>query len=118
MASKNQNGVVPPVSFIRHVDSIVIANLSNTAFSQDDLSKALGLSKMQIYRKIKHASGKSTSLYIRRIRLSFAKRYLRETDWPVSQIAYFVGFEDHSYFTKVFSKEFGLSPSAFRLAEE
>ena len=114
MISKNPNSGEKHATFIQKVNTIIQSNLENTQLNSDFLSKELGLSKMQVYRKIKAAVNKSTALYIRFIRLSRAKELLISTDWPISQIAYKVGFQDHSYFSRIFAEEFKNSPSTFR----
>ena len=114
MISKNQTLDKRPMSFIHEVDSIIETNLDNVLFCSDVLSRELGLSKMQIHRKIKLATGKSTALYIRFLRLCQSKKLLKQTDWPISEVAYKVGFQDHSYFSRAFSKEFGIAPRTYR----
>lgn len=118
MISKNQNQTQyldkRPISFIDQVDNLILANLDDISFNPDSLSKRVGLSKMQVHRKIKIATGKSTALYIRYLRLNQAKNLLKETDWPISQVAYQVGFQDHSYFSRAFAKEFGMPPRTYR----
>ena len=101
-------------SFIKKVDGIVLENLNELVVTPEFLSREIGLSKMQIHRKIKKATGRSTARYIRFVKLCSAKEYLLGTDWPISQIAFKVGFQDHSYFTKSFVEEFGVNPTAFR----
>ena len=69
---------------------------------------------MQLYRKIKALTGKSTALYMRSLRLHKAQELLRTTQLTVSEIAYDVGFEDPNYFSRTFSQEFGTPPSEAR----
>lgn len=114
MTSKNQLYSNPSDTFIGKVNHLILVNLDQSNISPDFLSRELKLSKMQIYRKIKSWTGKSTAVYIRYVRLSRSKHYLTTTDWPISQIAYEVGFQNHSYFTRTFNVEFGISPSKFR----
>lgn len=77
-----------------------------------ELSIELGLSESQLYRKLKATSGKSTALFIRSIKIQKGKELLQTTDKTISEIAYEVGFNDPSYFSRAFKEEFGLPPSA------
>ena len=65
----------------------------------------------QLYRKIKAITEKSTAVFIRSIRLQYAKELLSSHDKSVSEIAYEVGFNDPSWFSRAFKDEFGFSPS-------
>lgn len=79
-----------------------------------ELEKAMHLSQMQLYRKLKALTGKTPSLYIRSIRLQKAMELLNTTDLTVSEIAYDVGFTTPTYFSRAFSDEFGIPPSSVR----
>lgn len=100
--------------FIEHVNAQILSRLGDSDYNLEALSQELSISKVQLYRKVKQATGRSTALYIRYVRLCQAKQLLLQTDWPIYHVALKVGFEDHSYFSKSFALEFGLSPSALR----
>ena len=104
--------------FIDQVNAQILSKLGDPNFNLENLSQELSISKVQLYRKLKQTTGKSTALYIRYFRLCQAQQLLLQTDWPIYQIALEVGFEDHSYFSKSFALEFGLSPSTFRRQNE
>jgi len=70
------------------------------------------LSKSQVYRKLKAITGKSTAVFIRSVRLQYAKELIQTTNKTISEIAYDVGFNDPSWFSRAFKEEFGFSPSA------
>jgi AraC-like DNA-binding protein len=72
----------------------------------------LQLSNSQVYRKIKAITGKSTAVFIRSIRLQYAKELLKNTDKTISEIAYEVGFNNPSWFSRAFKEEFGYTPSS------
>ena len=88
--------------------------MDNAQFSMPQLCKAMGISRAQVYRKIKERTGNSPSVYIRSLKLQKAKELLESTDLNVAEIAYEVGFKDLSYFSRSFSEEFGISPSETR----
>ncbi|MCB9283379.1 MAG: response regulator [Lewinellaceae bacterium] len=100
--------------FLLQLRGIIDAQMNNSAFSIEYLCRQMAMSRMQLHRKIKALTGRSTSLYIRSIRLQHARHLLSTTDMNVSEVAYEVGFDDPKYFSRVFSEEFGVAPSDFR----
>ena len=97
--------------FIAKIIELIHDALDNSTFGVSELSLKLGLSESQVYRKLKAITGKSTAVFIRTIRLEAAKEQLQDTDKTVSEIAYAVGFNDPSWFSRAFKEEFGLTPS-------
>lgn len=104
----------PDNAFSRRFKQIVECHLGDPEFDIAAICAQLGLSRSQIHRKLKRSTGASTSEYIRSIRLEKGKELLLDTSLPVSEVAFKVGFKDPSYFTRAFSRQFGLPPSAFR----
>jgi YesN/AraC family two-component response regulator len=82
--------------------------------SVSQLAREMGMSRVQLYRKIKALTGKSVSQYVRLIRLYDARKLLRTSHLTISEITYQVGFSDPSYFTKAFKEVFQITPSEFR----
>ncbi len=73
-----------------------------------------GVSETYFYRCFREWAGKSPVAYRNDLRLSNAEAMLRHTDMPIGEIASVVGFEDPFYFSRIFTKRFGLSPKAYR----
>ncbi|MCD8207985.1 MAG: response regulator, partial [Bacteroidales bacterium] len=92
-------------------------NISNPDFSVEALSRELGMSRVQLYKKLLRITGKTPVEFIRVIRLKRAVQFLRESQLNVSEVAYRVGFNNPRYFTKYFKEEFGVLPSAFQYKE-
>ncbi len=103
----------PPL-FLAVVDEKIEENLGNEHFRGGDLAKLLCCCEMQLYRKIKQLTQLSPANYIRRYRLHRSLMSLQESDLPISQVCFNVGFHSLEYFSRSFKKEFGLCPSAFR----
>ena len=97
--------------FIKQLENIVRENISDYEFGIGKICQEMHMSRSQIYRKLKVLTGKSVNEYIRTLRLRKAKHLLQTSDFNVSQVAYEVGFKDPAYFSRSFSKEFGVSPS-------
>jgi len=86
----------------------------NKKLSIDQLAKTLGTSRTQLHRKIKALTDMSVTNYINHIRIEKAKNLLVNTKLNSNEIAYEVGFESSTYFSRIFKKELGISPIAFR----
>jgi len=98
--------------FLDKIITVIHDNIAHTDFSPVQLAKKLHLSESQLYRKLKATSGKSTAVFIRSIRLQKGKELIKTTDKAISEVAYDVGFNDPSYFSRAFKEEFGAAPSA------
>ena len=74
------------------------------------MGQQIGLSRVQLYRKVKALTGYSVVDLLRKARLAKAKRLLETTDKNISEVAYEVGFTTSSYFAKRFKEEYGVRP--------
>ncbi len=89
-------------------------HMDDSEFSVADMQEEIGMSRMQLHRKLKALSGKSSSEFIRYIRLQRAAELLKHPGSQVADVAYRVGFNHLSYFAKCFKEEFGSVPSAYK----
>ena len=96
--------------FLHQLHAIIQKNLSNSEFGVEDVGKEIGLSRVQLYRKVKAMTGSSVVDLLRKARLAKAKRLLESRSMSVSEVAYEVGFSAPSYFTKCFKEEYGMLP--------
>ncbi len=78
------------------------------------LERALGMSRSQVFRKVKALTGASPSLLIRSVRLHKAKEMLRDPELSIAEVAYEVGFSTPAYFSTTFLEEFGKTPTEWR----
>ncbi|MFO7826423.1 MAG: AraC family transcriptional regulator [Cyclobacterium sp.] len=102
------------LSFLGKADRAILEHLEEEDFSVNHLADAVCLSRSQVHRKIKTMTGYSASIYIRMIRLKKAKELLTIEELTISEIAYRVGFKSPAYFSQIFKKTFGKSPTASR----
>ena len=79
-----------------------------------ELCKNVGMSRTQLHNKIKSLTNRSTSHFIRMVRIDKASQLLNESDLNVSQIASEVGIESLTYFSRIFKSETGLAPNQYR----
>jgi len=100
--------------FINEFTAIVENNISNEQFSVDDICKAIGVSRVQLYRKVKALIGYNINDYILTVRLQKAKFHLANEDASISEVAFKVGFSSQAYFSTVFKSKFAVTPSEYR----
>jgi len=80
----------------------------------DELPGKFHFSKRNFYRLFTSVTGQSPLAYLRTCRLKEASRLLQETDKPVTEISFDVGFQDSSHFSRRFQEMFGVAPSDYR----
>jgi non-specific serine/threonine protein kinase len=97
-------------SFIQHVSRIVEASMKDEGFGVSELAGRMNMSRSNLHRKIKSATGISVSQFIRNARLDKALKLLQEDSLTVAEAAYMTGFRDASYFSRCFRKHFGYPP--------
>ncbi|MBK6622118.1 MAG: response regulator [Saprospirales bacterium] len=101
-------------AFLQKIRGIVDQHLSDSDFEIEQLARVVGMSRSQMFRKIKALTGQSPSLFIRAIRLHRGKELLETTQMNVSEVAYEVGFTTPAYFSDAFTEAFGIRPSQLR----
>ncbi|NJO88792.1 MAG: helix-turn-helix transcriptional regulator [Chloroflexia bacterium] len=89
-------------------------DLTNSEFGQNELAKELGMSNMQLYRKLKELAQMPPNEFIRSIRIKRAVQLLEKEGLTINEVCYLVGFNDPKYFSRCFTKEIGMSPSKYR----
>lgn len=104
-------------AFLSKVRAQILSKIDEAGYRGDALCEDLGLSRSNLYRKLKALTGLSIAHFIRSVRLDFAKgQMLQQPDLMVAEIAYASGFNDPAYFNRVFSEVNGLSPGEWREA--
>ena len=101
-------------SFLKQLRKIIQENLANSDLSVEQIGDEIGLSRVQLYRKVKALTGHSPVEMLRKARLMRARHLLQTTDKSVSEVAYAVGFSTPSYFSKCYKEEFDLQPAQER----
>ncbi|SCY97043.1 response regulator [Flavobacterium caeni] len=99
--------------FLDKLQQVIATELANADFSTDDFAKSVGMSRMQLHRKLKTLLGVSATEFLRNERLKVAAGLLRSKNANVSEIAYAVGFNDLSYFSKCFKEHFKTTPTDY-----
>ncbi|MEO8235805.1 MAG: response regulator [Flavobacterium sp.] len=99
--------------FIEKLQHVLDKELSNADFSTDNFAVAIGMSRMQLHRKLKSLLGVSATEFLRNERLKTATKLLKKGNGNISDIAYAVGFNDVSYFSKCFKEMYDCTPTEF-----
>lgn len=105
-------------AFIQKALESIEQNMSNSDFSVEEFGKDVGMSRMQLYRKLKALTGLSANEFIRSIRLKRAAQLLELGQLTVAEVTYEVGFTDLQYFRNCFKKQFDVNPSEYKIAEK
>lgn len=99
--------------FMKRLIDLIENNLSNTDIDVFQVASSLAMSRRTLYGKVKAMTGQSVVEFIRNYRLRKAAQILAGTDIPISDVMERVGIDNASYFSRIFKKEFGESPSDF-----
>jgi signal transduction histidine kinase/DNA-binding response OmpR family regulator/ligand-binding sensor domain-containing protein len=104
--------------FMQEAHDYVESHLGDSELTVETLSRQMGMSRVNLYKRLLQLSGKTPIEFIRVIRLQRAAQLLRESQMHVSEIAFEVGFNNPKYFAKYFREEFGMLPSAYQEAHK
>ena len=112
----NQNNSVQSIDqkFIQKAIQVVTEHISDQDFDASLFASEMALSRIQLHRKLKALTNKTTTEFIRTIRLNKAANLLKQKTGNVTEIAYDTGFSSLSWFAKTFKEQFGVSPSDYR----
>jgi len=99
--------------FMLKVKTIIHEKINDTNMGVEFLAHEIGLSRVQLYRKVSALTGITVNELIRNFRLQRAAQLLEQRWGPVSQVAYEVGIHNLSYFSKCFKEQYGVSPSDY-----
>lgn len=100
--------------FIEKALSVIHAKMFEFDFNKDFLAREMAVSQSLLYSKIKHLSGEAPSDLIRIVRLKRSMELLKKNQYPISEVAFMCGFNDAKYFSTVFKKYYGKTPSEIK----
>ena len=101
-------------SFLQSLIGFTESNFTDESLSSSDFKKQLGYSKSQFYRKITGLLRKSPNVFLKEYRLNRSISLLKSKEVNISEIAYKIGFNSQSYFSKCFQKKYNVSPTNYR----
>lgn len=115
---QKENFGTPEQNFIQELNQHIRENLDNSDFNVEILAKAIGISRVQLYRKVKALLGVSVSEYMTDFKLEKARSLLKSSTLTIAEIAYKCGFSSPNYFSTSFKNKYGITPAATRKAQE
>lgn len=98
---------------IKKAVEAVEQRMSDPDFSVEELSRELGMSRVNLYKKLLSLTGKSPIEFIRAVRIKRAAQLIEKTQLSISEVAYQVGFNNPKYFAKYFKEEYHMLPSQY-----
>lgn len=118
--NQEQEGVVKPIELkgndaqlMERIMANINERLSDEDFNVEALAEAVGLSRVQLHRRVKEITGISVGEFIRNLRLQQAAKLLAKGDVTVSQVTYAIGMANPTHFTTAFKKYFGVTPTEY-----
>ena len=99
--------------FLKKALACIEKNITNPNFSVEELSRQMSLSRVSLYKRLLTLTGKTPVDCIRTIRLKRAVQLLEKSQLSIASVAYEVGFNNPTYFSKVFKEEYGTLPSEY-----
>lgn len=100
--------------FIDQMNLIIDKNLSDSSFNVETFASAMGYKRTLFYQKAKSIMGITPNEYLQNIRLKKAAELLLDDRLTIAEVAYKTGFEDPSYFSRVFKSHYGITPTQFQ----
>jgi len=112
---KNQKVHIPSMDekFLQKVKTVVEKNMSDPEYGVEKFASDMALSRFQLHRKLSALINQSITEFIRTIRLNYAIELLKKRTGTISEIAYDAGFNNPTYFSISFKKQFGISPKEY-----
>ena len=99
--------------FLANVIHLIEEHISDSELNVNALCEWTDINNKQMYRKIKQLTGITPVEYIKSIRMKKAAMLLKQQKFTVAEVMYMVGFSNHSYFSKCFQAEFGVTPKQY-----
>ena len=98
------------------VMEVMEKNYDNSEFGVQELADEMRMNRSVLSKKLNAEAGQPTAQFIRNYRLDIAKKMITEkvANRNITEIAYRVGFNDPKYFTRCFTKQYGVSPSSYK----
>ncbi|MCW3786292.1 hybrid sensor histidine kinase/response regulator transcription factor [Plebeiibacterium sediminum] len=111
---KDKNETSFDEKLVKKIGNIIDEEIGNSEFNQTVLANKLGVSQMQLYRKVKENMQSTPNELIRTTRIKKARMLLNKGNFTVNEVSFMVGFNDPKYFSRCFTKENGISPATYR----
>jgi len=108
----------PEELFIKKLMKVIEENLENPDFDVNMLVNEIGMSRTILYKKVNSLTSHSVASLIKHVRLKKAADIILNTTYPISEVAFMVGFNDRKHFSREFKKVYKLSPTVYKSSQE
>lgn len=112
--SLGRNAKVIDRDFLQQFATYIELHYTRTDLSVAEICTEMGLSRSQLYRKLKALIGQGITDYIQQVRLEKSEQLLSESDLSIAEVAYKVGYTSPDYFSTVFKSKYNTTPTSFR----
>ncbi len=99
---------------VKDATSFVEENINRSELTVEMMSDYIGMSRVNLYKRLLSVTGNTPKEFIRSIRLKHAEKLLHDGQYNVSEVAYKVGFNNPKYFSKYFMEMYGVTPSQYK----
>jgi AraC-like DNA-binding protein len=100
-------------ALMEKIMKVINARIDDSNFNVEALAEEVGLSRVQLHRRVKELTGITVGEFIRNLRLQQAAKLLAAGDTTVAQVTYAVGIANPTHFSSAFKKHFGVTPSEY-----
>lgn len=100
--------------FIQQLTAYILNNLQGENLDVDSLAEHMNISRTNLYNKLKKLLNMSTTEFVNKVKIDVAKQKISETELTFAEIAWQLGFQTPSYFSKIFKKFTGVTPNEFK----
>ncbi|ADV50848.1 integral membrane sensor hybrid histidine kinase [Cellulophaga algicola DSM 14237] len=104
----------PEELFLKKLMKIIEENLENSDFDVNMLIDKIGMSRTILYKKVNTLTNHSVASLIKHMRLKKAADIILKTTYPISEVAFMVGFNDRKHFSREFKKIYNFSPTSYK----
>jgi DNA-binding response OmpR family regulator len=108
----------PEEMFIKKLMRVIEENMENPDFDVNMLVKEIGMSRTILYKKVSTLTNHSVASLIKHLRLKKAADIIQNTTYPISEVAFMVGFNDRKHFSREFKKVYKVSPTVYKSSPE
>jgi len=99
---------------MKKVMEVMEQNINNSALTVEELVSGVGIGRSVFFKKLKSLTGLAPVEFIREVRVKRAAQLIESGEYTISQVTFMVGCNDPHYFSRIFKKRFGLTPTEYR----
>lgn len=98
---------------LERVTNIINKNISNPAYSIEELASDVGYSRVHLHRKMRELTGLTTRDFVRNVRMKYAGELLKDKGYEIADVAVMTGYSTTNYFSQAFRAYYGMTPTTY-----